>query len=106
MSAGRLEAAIEVALTTGLLVSAALLVVGLALPAPALLRWGLLILMLTPVFRVVVMTAGLFHARDFVFGIVSLVILGVLASSFFTAARLRSARLEAPPTHRAPGPVR
>jgi uncharacterized membrane protein len=85
----RLESLIEVALTVGLLASTALFVVGLALGSSGLLKWGILLLMLTPVARVVILTAGLFRERDTLFGLVSLFVLGVLLSGIVVSARLR-----------------
>ncbi|MBI3932922.1 MAG: DUF1634 domain-containing protein [Acidobacteria bacterium] len=81
----RLDRAIEVALTLGVLASGVLLLAGLALGRTELLRWGIVLLMLTPVARVVVVTAGLFLERDWAFGLISLWILGVLGSSLWMA---------------------
>jgi len=83
-----LEKTIEVVLTLGLAASALLLVLGLALGHPHLLQAGILLLMLTPVARVVVVTVGLFHEGDRLFGFVSLGILMVLITSVAVAARL------------------
>jgi uncharacterized membrane protein len=85
----RIESLIEIALTVGLLASTALFVVGLALGSSGLLKWGILLLMLTPVARVVILTAGLFRERDPLFGLVSLFVLGVLLSGMVVSARLR-----------------
>lgn len=85
----RIESLIELVLTVGLLASTGLFVVGLALRSSGLLKWGILLLMLTPVARVVVLTFGLFRERDFVFGLVSLFVLGVLLSGIVVSARLR-----------------
>ena len=87
-----MELSIEVALAGGILLSAGLMAWGLFAPEPEALRWGLLILMFTPVARVVILVIGLFQQRDLVFGPVSLVILAVLASSFYTAAQISLAR--------------
>ncbi len=85
--AGRLERAIEAALTLGVLASGILLVTGLASDRPELLRAGVVVLMLTPVARVAVLTLGLLARRDWPFVALSVWILGVLLSS------LRLARL-------------
>lgn len=82
-----LEQAIELILSVGLLVSAGLMLVGLVLQAQEPLRWGILLLMLTPVARVVVLTLGLFQARDFFFASLSLGILTVLIFSMVLGAR-------------------
>ena len=69
----------------GLLVAAALLVLGLALERTVFLKWGILVLMTTPVARAVVVTVGLLRERDWLFAAVSLWILAVLASSVYVA---------------------
>lgn len=84
----RIESGIELVLTVGLLASTALFVVGLAARSSGLLKWGILLLMLTPVARVVVLTFGLFRQRDVAFGLVSLFVLGVLLSGIVVSVRL------------------
>lgn len=84
----RLERAIEAALSGGVLVSGLLLLAGLATARTGLLRSGVVLLMLTPVARVLVMTVGLFHERDYLFGALSLWILAVLASGIWVSVRL------------------
>jgi uncharacterized membrane protein len=86
--ASPLERAIETALTAGLAASAALLVVGLAGRWPEGLRLGIILLMLTPVVRVVVLTLGLFLRRDWLFAVVSLFVLGVLLSGMAVSFRI------------------
>jgi uncharacterized membrane protein len=81
-----LERTIEVVLTAGLLASAGLLVAGLALDRAALLKWGILILMATPVARVVVVTVGMLREKDWLFAGVSFWILAVLGSSIYFAS--------------------
>lgn len=73
--------ALELALSGGLLVSASLLVAGLVTQSSSLLHAGILLMLFTPVARVVVLTVGLFHERDFLFACISLWILLVLLSS-------------------------
>jgi uncharacterized membrane protein len=84
----RIEEVIEGVLTTGLAVSGLLFVFGLALGTERLLAWGLVILMLTPVARVVILTASLLRERDFLFGFVSLFVLVVLVSGIVVSSRL------------------
>jgi len=84
----RIERVIEGALTVGLVVSSSLFVVGLVLGGEGLLKGGVLLLMLTPVARVVILTVGLLHERDFRFGLVSLFVLGVLLSGILVSGRL------------------
>lgn len=77
----RLDRVIEIALTLGLLASGALLVLGLAWDQPGALRAGIVILMCTPLLRVVVVAVGLAFEREWAFVAISLWILGVLLSS-------------------------
>jgi len=80
-----LDRTIEVVLMGGLAVSASLLVAGLTLDRTDLLRWGILVLMATPVARAVVVTVEMLRERDWLFAAVSLWILAVLASSVYVA---------------------
>lgn len=82
-----LDQAIEVVLSIGLLLSALLMLGGLAAGSQDLLRWGILLLMLTPVARLVVLALGLLQARDWLFATLSLGILAVLVSSIVLGAR-------------------
>jgi uncharacterized membrane protein len=86
--AGGLEKALEFVLSAGVLLSGATLLAGLTLRSAALQQAGILLLMLTPVARVVVLTVGLVHERDWLFAAVSLWILGVLGFSMLVAVRL------------------
>ncbi len=81
-----LDRTIEVVLMGGLLASATLLVTGLALDRASLLKWGILVLMTTPVARAVVVTIGMLRERDWLFAAVSIWILAVLGSSVYVAA--------------------
>jgi uncharacterized membrane protein len=89
MSGSRLtlERTLEGALTLGLLASSALLLAGLVRADPALLRAGTLVLMATPVVRVVLVTLGLWRRGDVLFAGLSAFVLAVLALSAFLAAR-------------------
>jgi uncharacterized membrane protein len=89
-----LDRVIEAVLTAGVLASGALMLAGLALDQTPLLKWGIVVLMLTPVARVVVVTLGLALERDWAFALISLWILGVLASSLYVAAHLERPRLQ------------
>jgi uncharacterized membrane protein len=84
-AARRLERAIEGVLTAGVLASGALLVLGLSHGDASLLRAGVLILMFTPVARVLVLTLGLFLEGDRRFGFVSLTVLAILAAGIVFA---------------------
>jgi uncharacterized membrane protein len=80
-----LEDVIEKALMLGLALSTVLLLVGLILGLPGPLRWGIVLLMLTPVARVAVVTVGLALERDWTFTLVSLFVLAVLAAGIWMA---------------------
>jgi uncharacterized membrane protein len=80
-----LDRLIEGVLSIGVVLSGLLLLAGLARHDPALLRAGILLLMSTPVARVVVVTLALFGERDWAFGAISLWILLVLLSSLRVA---------------------
>ncbi len=84
---GRLEDLIEVALKIGLALSTLLLVAGLVLGLDGALRAGIVLLMLTPVARVAVVTGGLAVERDWLFTLVSLFVLAVLAAGIWLAVR-------------------
>jgi len=79
---------VEAALTAGVAVSGLLLVAGLLLGSTAPLWWGVLLLIVTPVVRVLVVTAGLILEHDWLFAGVSLFVLGVLLSSVYVSGRL------------------
>jgi uncharacterized membrane protein len=80
-----LDRAVEVALSAGLIVSGLLFLYGLALNSGEALRVGTVLLMATPVVRVVIVMVGMFLERDWIFGLVSLWVLGVLATSIGVA---------------------
>jgi len=83
-----LERAVEVALTAGVAASGLVLVAGLMLGYTAPLWWGVLLLIVTPVVRVVVVTVGLVLDHDWLFAGVSLFVLTVLLSSVYVSGRL------------------
>ena len=83
-----LERIVEVALTAGVLVSGLLLVAGLVLGSSRPMWWGVLLLIATPVLRVLVVTVGLVLDHDWLFAAVSLFVLGVLLSSMYVSGRL------------------
>jgi len=88
VNAGALEGATESVLTGGLVLSGALLLGGLLTGAPAALRVGVIILMLTPVARVLVLTVGLLQEHDWLFAAISFFVLAVLASGIAVAFKL------------------
>jgi uncharacterized membrane protein len=81
------DLAIERVLGVGLLASALLLLLGLLQGHEPLLRLGVIVLIGTPAAGVVVVTLALLLRRDFVFALVSLWTLLVLASSLLVALR-------------------
>ena len=83
-----LERIVEAALTAGVAGSGLLLVSGLVLGSTAPLWWGVLLLIMTPVVRVLVVTVGLILDHDWLFAGVSLFVLGVLLSSVYVSGRL------------------
>ena len=82
-----LERTVEAVLTTGLAVATALLLFGLVRSHEQTQRAGIVILMFTPVARVVLVTLGLLKQRDLLFGLISAFVLAVLASSVWVAFR-------------------
>ncbi len=89
----RLDRVVEGVLTAGLALSGLLLLAGLLAGNRRTLLWaGVLVLLLTPVARVVVVTVAFLQQRDWTFALVSLWILGVLASSFYVAWRVEAPR--------------
>jgi Protein of unknown function (DUF1634) len=81
----RLEIAVEWVLTAGVFTSGALLLLGLSFGLEPLLRAGVLLLMLTPVARVLVLTIGLFREGDRRFAFVSFVVLAILVAGIVVA---------------------
>lgn len=86
--ARRLERIIEAALTVGVFASAFLLVGGLVSGSAGALWTGVLLLIVTPVVRVLVVTVGLVLDHDWLFTAISLFVLGVLLSSVYVAGRV------------------
>ena len=85
---GRIEAledVIETARKVGRALSTGLRRVGLIAGANRPLRWGIVLLMLTPVVRVAVVTAGLALERDWTFTAVSFIVLAILLSGIWVS---------------------
>ena len=87
MRGARLERLVELALTFGVAASGLLLLTGLSFGVEAVLRIGVVLLMLTPVVRVAVLTLGLFREGDRRFGLVSLTVLAVLVAGILLSRR-------------------
>jgi hypothetical protein len=79
--------------TIALAVAAPLLLAGLMTGSPRLLEAGVLTVMVTPLVGAVILAAALALARDWPFMGVALVVLAILASSLYAAAR------QTPPAH-------
>ncbi|HEY7512199.1 MAG TPA: DUF1634 domain-containing protein [Vicinamibacteria bacterium] len=75
----RLNRWLEAILSAGLVASAGVLLGGLALGSERTLHAGLVLLVATPVARVLAVTAGFAHARDWLFAALSFGVLAVLA---------------------------
>ena len=86
-----LDRVIEGVLSVGLLCSSVLLAAGLLTGRHGLLSAGVVLLMMTPLARVVVVTIDLVRQRDWPFAATSLWILGVLLFSLYVAWRLQAA---------------
>jgi uncharacterized membrane protein len=82
-----LERAVEATLTLGVAVSGALLLYGLVRSSESALRAGILVLLFTPVARVLIVSLGLLKQRDLLFGLISAFVLLVLLSSAWMAFR-------------------
>ena len=82
-----LERTVEAVLITGLVLATVLLLFGLARSHEPTLRAGVVVLMFTPVARVLLVTLGLLEQRDLLFGLISAFVLAVLASSVWVAFR-------------------
>jgi uncharacterized membrane protein len=80
-----LDEVIEAVLSGGLAISSVLLLLGLVLSRQGLLTAGIVLLLLTPVARVVVVTIDLLRRRDWAFAATSAWILGVLLFSLYVA---------------------
>ncbi|PJA15413.1 MAG: hypothetical protein COX65_04205 [Elusimicrobia bacterium CG_4_10_14_0_2_um_filter_56_8] len=80
---------IQRTLLGGVFICLALIVTGASLGAaghpsgPALLRYGLLALVLTPAARVIMLVYGYWRGGEYYFALASLVVLALLASSLF-----------------------
>lgn len=86
------ERQLQLAFIGGLVVSAPLLLLGLATASERLLGAGIVVLALTPVLGAVLLTVELLVARDWPFAAVSVFVLLVLGSSLVAASRLSAAR--------------
>jgi uncharacterized membrane protein len=79
--------------TAALGIAAPLLLAGLMADSPWLLEAGVLTVMATPLVGAVIVTVALARQRDWPFTAVAVVVLAILASSLYAAARMP------PPAH-------
>lgn len=85
---GGVERVLQWVYRLALVAAAALLLGGLLLGETGLLRAGVLTVMITPLVGAVILTGAMAVARDWRFTAVALMVLAILASSLYAAARL------------------
>jgi hypothetical protein len=85
---GGVERVLRIVFTLALAVAAPLLLGGLVTGSTPLLEAGVLAVMLTPPVGAVILTTALVLERDWRFTGVALVVLAILASSLYAAARM------------------
>jgi uncharacterized membrane protein len=86
---GGVERVLQIVYTAALLVAGPLLLAGLLLHEIHLLQAGVLTVMITPLAGAVILAVAMAVARDWRFTAVALMVLAILASSLYAAARLR-----------------
>jgi uncharacterized membrane protein len=89
---GGVERVLRWVFTLALAIAAPLLLAGLLTRSTPLLKAGVLTVMVTPLIGAVILTVALMRARDWHFTAVALVVLAILASSLWAAARLSPPR--------------
>jgi len=85
---GGVERVLRWVFTLALAVAAPLLLAGLLTHSPRLLEAGVLAVMVTPLVGVVIVAVAMALARDWPFTAVALLVLAILTSSLYAAARL------------------
>lgn len=89
---GGVERVLRWVFTVALAIAATLLLAGLLTRSAHLLEAGVLTVMMTPLIGAVILTVALAVARDWHFTAVALVVLAILTSSLWAAARLSPPR--------------
>jgi len=84
---GGVERVLRWVFTLALAIAAPLLLAGLLTHSPRLLEAGVLTVMVTPLVGVVILSVAMARARDWPFTAVALVVLAILTSSLYAAAR-------------------
>ena len=101
---GGVERVLRWVFTLALAIAAPLLLAGLLTHSSRLLEAGVLAVMVTPLIGAVIVTVAMALARDWPFTAVALLVLAILASSLYAAARLppptpaRAREAPAPPS--------
>ena len=85
---GGVERVLRWVFILALAIAAPLLLAGLVTSSPRLLEAGVLTVMVTPLIGAVILAVALALARDWPFTAVALVVLAILTSSLYAAARL------------------
>jgi uncharacterized membrane protein len=85
---GGVERVLRWVFTLALAIAAPLLLAGLLTDSSRLLEAGVLAVMVTPLIGAVIVAVAMALARDWPFTAVALVVLAILASSLYAAARL------------------
>ena len=85
---GGVERVLRWVFTLALAIAAPLLLAGLLTRSSGLLEAGVLTVMVTPLVGLVILAAALALARDWPFTGVALLVLAILGSSLYAAARL------------------
>ena len=86
---GGVERVLQWVYTLALGIAAPLLLAGLVLGRAGLLEAGVLTVMVTPLVGAVILAAAMAMARDWRFTGIALLVLAILASSLYAAARMR-----------------
>ncbi len=86
---GGVERVLQWVYTLALAVAAPLLLAGLVLGRAGLLEAGVLTVMVAPLIGAVILAAAMALARDWRFTGVALLVLAILGSSLYAAARMR-----------------
>jgi uncharacterized membrane protein len=85
---GSVERILRLVFTCALAIAGSLLLAGLLTDSTRLLQAGVLTVMVTPLLGAVILAVALAVARDWPFTGVALLVLAILASSLYAAARL------------------
>lgn len=79
MTDERMELILSTLLRAGVILAAGVVIAGVALSRPPVIQWGLILLIATPVARVVLSVVSFAIERDWLYVSITLVVLAVLA---------------------------